>query len=61
MILGVVESSTLPLFEVILNIGLKFGDLQDKTLLFKFESFKKNCLKWILLEEELSYHSQSHI
>ena len=30
-----------------------------KTSLFKFESFQKKCLKWILLEEELSYHSHA--
>ena len=28
-----------------------------KTQLTKFENFQKKCLKWILCEEELSYHS----
>ena len=30
----------------------------NKTLLDKFENFQKKCIKWILCEEELSYHSQ---
>ena len=30
-----------------------------KTLLSKFESFQKKCLKRILLEEELSYYSHA--
>ena len=30
-----------------------------KTNLEKFDSFQKKCIKWILSEEEYSYHSQS--
>ena len=30
-----------------------------RTLLFEFESFKKTCSKWILLEEEISYYSHA--
>ena len=29
----------------------------QSTLLDKFENFQKKCIKWILCEEELSYHS----
>ena len=32
--------------------------LSNRTLVEKFENFQKKCLKWILCEEELSYHSQ---
>ena len=32
--------------------------ISNKTLVEKFENFQKKCIKWILREEELSYHSQ---
>ena len=34
-------------------------EFSNKTLVEKFETFQKKCIKWILCEEELSYHSHS--
>ena len=34
-------------------------EITNKTLVKKFENFQKKCLKWILREEELSYHSHN--
>ena len=31
----------------------------SKTMLSKFESFQKKCIKWVLFEEELSYHARN--
>ena len=31
--------------------------INNKTMVNKFESFQKKCIKWILKEEEYSYHS----
>ena len=32
-------------------------EITNKTLVEKFENFQKKCIKWILCEEEHSYHS----
>ena len=32
-------------------------EITNKTLVEKFENFQKKCIKWILCEEEYSYHS----
>jgi hypothetical protein len=34
-----------------------YGDPRGNTNLEKFDSFQKKCIKWILFEEEHSYHS----